>query len=104
MTDVCKKHVSFGTWGRTRRCSRPVDRDGWCWQHHPDAVARRSEKAKARAEAERKRSAWYQLKQARDAHRKETDELKAELAFWKELALRYNRDLTEDAYKGESRD
>lgn len=33
---------------RWRQCQKTAVRDGWCTVHHPDAVAARQEKTKAR--------------------------------------------------------
>lgn len=46
----CKEYVAryFGGWPEFNQCSRRATRDGYCGQHHPDAV-------KARVEASSKR-------------------------------------------------
>lgn len=55
----CKEQV----WGdfSVRRCSRKAVKDGYCKQHHPDAVAARSKKVDEAYEAKRKKSSWAKL-------------------------------------------
>jgi hypothetical protein len=42
----CKASVAHGTRAPTfHQCFRkPSNKDGWCWQHHPDAEKERDEK------------------------------------------------------------
>ena len=62
----CKQTIYKGTWARASQCSRKATKDGYCKQHHPDAVAKRNKEVEERYEAKRKQSPWYKLKQAHD--------------------------------------
>ena len=45
----CKKIVHRGRLGLIEyQCRREVNKDGYCWQHHPDAIKKREEKAEKR--------------------------------------------------------
>jgi len=40
--EQCKKIVSSGRLGLIKsRCLRKATKDGYCWQHHPDAIKKR---------------------------------------------------------------
>ena len=47
----CKKRVYGGSWGGSP-CSRRAKRDGFCTQHHPDAVTARQRKSKEKHDAD----------------------------------------------------
>jgi len=48
----CKKIVSSGTLGIIRnKCARKASKDGYCWQHHPDAVKEQEKHAEKKLEA-----------------------------------------------------
>ncbi len=77
----CKARAahSVGRWGWTefRQCSRKRVRDGYCAQHHPEAVAeRRATADKVRAETWRRRKRIATVCALEDAS---TEELRAEL-------------------------
>ncbi len=48
----CKETVFSGPWSRSSQCSRKAVADGYCKQHHPDAVAERVAKSNAKYELE----------------------------------------------------
>lgn len=48
MSDQCKTEVQDHTGWRWHRCSRTATKDGYCWQHHPDAIEERQEEAMRR--------------------------------------------------------
>lgn len=52
----CVEQV-FDGWHH-HQCSRNAVKDGYCRQHHPDAVAERERKRKERQEAERAKSPY----------------------------------------------
>ena len=55
MSDRCKERVwSAGAIG-SHRCYRKAVKDGYCKQHHPDAVAKRRDESMARWKAENER-------------------------------------------------
>jgi hypothetical protein len=60
MSEQCKKTI-YGDWGRHRGCSRNATKDGYCKQHHPDAVAARGKKRDDDYEKKRKDSPYYRL-------------------------------------------
>lgn len=76
MTNRCK--ADLGSWSVPRPCRRNATRDGWCFQHHPDAVVQRavdaSRAAQERTEEERRRIVRRGLFEAT------MDELRAEIA------------------------
>ena len=44
MKERCKAIVHSGNLGIIKtRCLRNATKDGYCWQHHPDAVKKREE-------------------------------------------------------------
>ena len=69
MSDRCKETV-FRQGGSFRggRCSRKAVKDGYCNQHHPDAVAKRRGERMARwkAEDERNEANWAQERRQRE--------------------------------------
>lgn len=46
---LCKAQVSDGRTGLWN-CSRRATKDGFCWQHHPDAVKKREQESQRRYE------------------------------------------------------
>jgi len=46
------------------RCYRKAVKDGFCKQHHPDAVEARRKKSADKYEADEKKTAWYLLGEA----------------------------------------
>jgi hypothetical protein len=71
MSDQCVEQI-FGTF-RYRQCSRKAVKDGFCKQHHPDAVKARSDAGEARWKAQRHNSTFARL----DRANKRIDELEA---------------------------
>ncbi len=63
MAERCKETVWDGSTWRHRKCLHDATRDGYCGQHHPDAVKRRRGKAEARYQKE---SAVRAAKQKRE--------------------------------------
>lgn len=63
----CKETVIryTGTWPHAGRCSRKAVRDGYCKQHHPDAVAERERQREERWQKEQENSPWRALERAR---------------------------------------
>jgi len=60
--EKCKASVpNEGRSVRFHQCLRAPSKDGWCWQHHPDAEAMRAEEAMRRYEAKRERSPWRRI-------------------------------------------
>lgn len=48
----CNKKVRTGRLGLLEhQCMRRAIKDGYCWQHHPDAVKERERKAEKKLEA-----------------------------------------------------
>lgn len=43
--DRCKARVFSGGSYRSYQCDRKHTKDGYCWQHHPDAEAKRRDKS-----------------------------------------------------------
>lgn len=62
----CMGIVYTGNWGVPNRCSRNAVNDGYCKQHHPDAVAKRKQEADIRYEEKQKNSPYYRLKIAKN--------------------------------------
>ncbi len=58
----CEKEVWWG-W-RSRQCQRNAVKDGYCRQHHPEAVKKREAESRERAKVRDRASTWYKLKQA----------------------------------------
>ena len=86
----CKETVADDTGFHFYQCSRKPVKDGYCKQHHPDSVAERRRKAEEKYEAERKKSAWYQLSEARETieiMQSVIDRLNAEVEELKEALI-----------------
>lgn len=62
--EKCKERIYPERAWKSVQCSRKAVKDGYCRQHHPDAVKARLEKSNARWEENRKKSSWYQLIEA----------------------------------------
>lgn len=80
----CKEEVSdrWTRWPRFYQCKRAAVKDGYCKQHHPDAVAKRRVEADERWKAKFKAHPVFQLIDARKeiaALKSEIERLKAEL-------------------------
>lgn len=75
MSDRCKERVREGGlhWTRWHQCSRKAKQDGYCKQHHPDAV-----KARLDASNETARAEWA-ASIARDRLNRAAPDLLAEL-------------------------
>lgn len=71
----CTESVMIDSW-HSGQCSRKIWKDGYCKQHHPDAVKLRQEKSSQRWEEKRKQEPWYLLREAN----KRIAELEAEVA------------------------
>jgi hypothetical protein len=63
----CAARVWNGSVSRSVPCRRAATRDGYCATHHPDAVAKREQRAAARAEAAS--ASFRERMQAHDANR-----------------------------------
>ena len=72
--EYCKVKVYRG-WD-SYRCRRYAVRDGFCAQHHPDAVQKRQAEAEERWEIQRRNSASYRLEEARKRIAELENELK----------------------------
>ena len=55
----CKKGIMRGF--HLGSCSRKAVQDGFCKQHHPDAVKKREEESRRRLEEQQKQSPWARL-------------------------------------------
>jgi len=75
----CAEKIWDG-WGY-RQCSRLGVIDGFCQQHHPDAVKKRAEESARRREEKRKQSPYHKLAEAR----KEIERLEKALAHTEQL-------------------
>jgi hypothetical protein len=64
MADNCKKGIMKG-W-HFGACSRKATKDGYCWQHHPDAIAERERKATEAFKAKMENSPWRRLERMRE--------------------------------------
>ncbi len=60
--EQCKETVYDALRRKSFNCSRNATKDGYCKQHHPDAVAKRNKETEARWEAKRKCSPEYKLR------------------------------------------
>lgn len=106
MMDECKAEVDTPVdtpGGRHRvRCSRKAVRDGYCKQHHPDAVAARRAASDARYKQQEDNSPWAKLSQAqatiatltaeRDSALEQMDEMREalkEAKSWIKSAVNY---------------
>ena len=59
----CKEEVcGKSRWPRYHQCQRKAVRDGYCIQHHPEAVKEREIKSRERYEEKFKNSDFYRLK------------------------------------------
>ena len=47
----CKANISRDSWGHTRKCEVPAQKDGFCHIHHPDAVRLRQKRQHERWDA-----------------------------------------------------
>jgi len=64
--EFCKELVfDSGGWHKYQ-CSRKAVKDGYCKQHHPDAVAERRKKSEEAYEAKREQSDWRRLARAQE--------------------------------------
>lgn len=61
--EQCRARV----WGNFNfhRCPRKAVKDGYCYQHHPEAVQKRKEEAEKRSEEAQQQSPWAKLERAR---------------------------------------
>ena len=58
----CKEKVwERSGWPRAYQCNRKAVKDGYCKQHHPDAVKEREDKSQQRYEENKRKSDWYRL-------------------------------------------
>jgi len=62
----CKEmiHIYYGDWPHSIQCTRNAVKDGYCKQHHPDAVQKRRDASAKRHEEKRKQDPLYRLCQA----------------------------------------
>ncbi len=60
----CKERVMIGY--HMRHCARNATKDGYCFQHHPDAVAERERKSQAEWDARQANSPWARLKRCQE--------------------------------------
>lgn len=75
MSAYCKELIMSDRVYHLSKCTRKAVKDGFCKQHHPDAVAERRVKSDALYEAKKKVSAPYRLGEALE----EIKRLRAEL-------------------------
>lgn len=91
MSDNCKEKVfRSGGWG-SRQCSRNAVIDGYCRQHHPDAVAERKRKSDEAEEAKWQSSPIMKLGRAKakiERLTKENERLRFENSLLKEKLRR----------------
>lgn len=83
----CRQDVYWGQFMHKSRCSRKAVKDGYCWQHHPEAVKRRAKQAEQRARTRERNDPWHKLEMAFDRiHRleRENKRLRKELEAYKE--------------------
>ena len=78
MSEKCKEKVWSENGWRMRRCSRNAVKDGYCNQHHPDAIKARRKKSEERYNEKLEQSPWRRLEKASDRINK----LESELARW----------------------
>ncbi len=100
MNDRCREEVLDGMGFHSHQCSRKAVKDGYCKQHHPDAVKERDAKSRARWEEKRKEEPWYVLREVKEklaAAEAENNDLKAKVAQWEEKARQWM--LSDDAKK-----
>jgi hypothetical protein len=63
----CKKNIVATAMGfHYQRCSRAAIRDGYCWQHHPDAVKERQDESDRRYREKQKSDPYIQCFRMRD--------------------------------------
>lgn len=76
--ELCKESVyPAGFRGMIRRqCSRKASKDGYCSQHHPDAVKKREKEVEKRDEERRKNSPYYRLAEAHNEIKKLNKKIK----------------------------
>lgn len=74
MTEQCKEKIYANF--ITHQCERKATKEGYCWQHHPDAVKKRQEESDKLAEEKWQNSKFMQLQRAN----KKIKELKAKIA------------------------
>ena len=68
---LCKARVGEpGRSMRTHQCQRKAQQDGWCWQHHPDAIAERDHQSKER---------WQREIDSRSAPHRKLEQAQAEI-------------------------
>jgi hypothetical protein len=76
----CKEQVwDSGGWSK-HQCSRYAVEDGYCKQHHPNAVAERKRKREEKAERDWQNSTIMRLERARE----ENEKLAAEIRQYRE--------------------
>ena len=78
MGQKCKEKVWNGY--SSIRCSRNAVRDGFCKQHHPDAVKQRQQQQSERWERKMSNSPIARLQKRIDELEKENKELKAKIS------------------------
>jgi hypothetical protein len=61
LVDRCKEMVYDPQGWHGQRCSRRAAKDGFCKQHHPDAVRARQEKSAQECKERTRRSPLYRL-------------------------------------------
>ena len=61
MAELCKQEVRGDGGWHWFQCSRNATKDGYCWQHHPDAIANRAKESIARYEEKERNSPWRKL-------------------------------------------
>ncbi len=62
--EKCKERV-WNKWNYFS-CSRYVIKDGYCWQHHPDEVAKRRKLSEEKFQRELNNSPWRKLEKAKE--------------------------------------
>ena len=89
MTEQCKEKIYANF--ITHQCERKATEDGYCWQHHPDAVKKRQEESDKRSAKKWQNSKFMQLQRANKKIEElveQVDELEKESSsHWKRASL-----------------
>ncbi len=81
----CKEQVWSGSVFHSRQCNRKAVKDGYCNQHHPDAVKARAEAAEAKYKERMAKSPYAQLAKLKTEHDKLETQNKEVLGMLKKL-------------------
>lgn len=98
--EKCKQRVWRGIWAKDHKCSRTAVKDGFCKQHHPDAVKSREEKSLRRYEENKKNEPKLNISSARIAELEQALEIRTKEAIQALVAALSNKNLGErDKYR-----